>query len=140
MSFPIEQVLQLFDHLCGPLSPLQCVHVFFEWCIRGLGTVLQVWPDKCCLDWHDHNSISASYAPWMQPRIQFAFLAKCGLMLSCPPRFQVPFAKAPPQTESFQPVLETLDTPFKGHNLFLVFVKLQTALSIPLFQPVQVSL
>lgn len=38
--------------------------------------------------------ISASYAPWMQFRIHFAFLAaaaRCGLMLSCPPGLPGPF-------------------------------------------------
>lgn len=89
-----------------PLDPLQSVHVCLDLWGPELDTVLQLWPDKHWVEWTDHISVSASNAPWKQPRIQFAFVAAaahCWLFFSllsirisrssrqgCSPATQVP--------------------------------------------------
>ena len=54
----------LLKNFCyPPLDPLQSVHVFLELWGPEMGTILQLWPDRCWVEWDDHISTSACNAP-----------------------------------------------------------------------------
>lgn len=120
------------------MDSLQSVTVFLELWGPELDTELQLWPDKCSVEWDDRVSISAGNAPADAAQHQIGLCCCSGILLT-PVQFavhkepQVPFSKAVLQPHRSRPALCTWVLLSQVQDFALAFAKLRTVLSSPLF-------